>query len=150
MECNTDTFRIMNALIGTHSLSDAFIWSIIGPEASTFYSADTGYVEFAGETLKRMERVYEACEELAKSLALSIPVNAFMQHQVLALDTNTGTEYKRAGDFIASGMLSVADAVDIASESTQQDIADSKDFIDTMEFSWRPSKSQPFLRAIHK
>lgn len=150
MEYDTPTFKLMNELIGTYCLSDTFLWSIIGDNPSIVYRADIGYIEFAGESLSKLERLHATCQLVVQNKAVTIPLPAFLQEQILAYDTSGGTEYLRAGDFVASGLLSPEDASQIASDSNLQDILDSKDLLPEESSFWKPGKYQPFLRAIKK
>lgn len=148
METDTPTFRMMNELIGTYGLSEEFLWNVISSQPSLMYAADLGYVEFIGPTLKRLERVYVACKALSKDSAMQIPAKDFLQSQILAKDTETGVEYKRAGEYIADGELSVSDSVYIARESTQSDINDSRELMVFAAKGTPPGKYHPVLRAI--
>lgn len=150
MEQDTPTFKVMNELIGTHGLSEEFIWVIIGPTPHVLYSAVTGYVEYLGFTLNRLQRVLNACRKIAKAKDRKVTVKDFVENQVLVMDTDSGSEYKRAGEFIADGMITAADAMFYSMETTRTDIEESQGLIELMKKPSPPSKYQPVLRAVHK
>jgi hypothetical protein len=149
MEYGTDTFTLMNDLIGTYGIKDDYLWSIIGPDAFIMHRADVGYIELLGPTLQRVKNLHAACALMSRQKNLPVAVSSFIQEQMLAHDKDGKTEYLTAGEFIAQGLLNPEDAVFIAGHATEEELKESKVLQnDTTYISWKPNGYQHFLRAI--
>lgn len=148
METDSPTFELMNELIGPYGLSEEFIWTVIGPSPHVMFIAFTGHVEYLGPTLERLQRVRHACQILSEDRFIKVPIQDFIEAQVLVMDTEQGLEYKRAGEFIADGVLTDYDTLIYARETTSADIISSQELLSLLGKHPSPSKYHPILRAI--